>query len=359
MSDIHYTDTSDFLIQQVKNRETIPDSGAAYSDEVILDFLNQALNGYIVPALLTVMEEYLIITADIDFGTQPVYPDDPPVNVDNWFYLPPDCAGYRLRDIYVIGSGGQFYNLPRLTPTQAASQSIGNAWGPSLAPLNQQFTGGFYLQGNTVQIFPFGLASGKTVRVTYPQTLPDLCLLSQAGQVIAKNEDTGVLTLNNAGLGWHGYDEAGYEDSYTRICAISSYPPYDYVVDKSKDQVVYTSAPQIYRRGVKSYTGNLLTLSAGVAEEINLGDWICPVGKSVYALNIPRELYPCLTQKAAAMMLEASGDREGQQIAEASFKSMLAMAIALIAPRVEGKPIKLLPTNSSFRASRGSGMGRW
>ena len=62
MSDIHYNDTSDFLIQQVKNRETIPDSGVAYSDEVILDFLNQSMTGYIVPALMSVMEEYFIVT---------------------------------------------------------------------------------------------------------------------------------------------------------------------------------------------------------------------------------------------------------------------------------------------------------
>ena len=359
MSDVFYNDTSDFLIQQVKNRETIPDSGVAYSDDVIIDFINQAITGYIVPALMQVMEEYLIVTQDIVFGEQPAYPDSPPMNVDNWFWLPPDCAGYRLRDVYVIGNNGSFFNLPRLTPTQAAAQSFGSPWGPVLSPMNTQFVGGFYLQGNIVQIFPYGLANGKTVRITYPQTIPDLCLLGDAGQVIDKNPITGVLILNNAGLPWHGYTEPGYTEAYTRVCAISSIPPYDYVTDNSLNQTVYTSPPQINRVGIETINGNLITLSPGIASLINIGDWICPAGQSVYALSIPRELYPCITQKAAAMMLESAGDRDGQQTANAEFNSMLKMAVALIAPRVEGKPVKVIPTNSAFRASRGSSIGRW
>src|SRR5579864_8337811 len=176
MSDIYYTDTVDYLIQQVKNRETIPDSGVAYSDDVILDFLNQSLHGFIVPAVMAVLEEHFVITHDIQFGTLPTNAGayNPPVNVNNSATLPPDTAGMRLRDVYIIGSDGSFYNLPRLTPTQAAAQSYGSPWGPLLPPMNNtQFVGGFYMQGNTIQVFPYGLASNKILRITYQQTIPD------------------------------------------------------------------------------------------------------------------------------------------------------------------------------------------
>jgi hypothetical protein len=59
------------------------------------------------------------------------------------------------------------------------------------------------------------------------------------------------------------------------------------------------------------------------------------------------------------MCLEAAGDREGQATALNTYNQMIRMGLALIAPRVIGKPQKILPVNSAFKASRGSNYGRW
>lgn len=336
------SDTTQALITRVKNRETIPDSGAAYSDNVLLEFLDQALKGFVVPAVEATLEEHFVVTMDTNMPAQPSYPmGNPPTDVSNVVMIPGESTGLRLRDVYLVGVDGSFYNLPRLTPTQAASQNFGNVnW--SMSYNNQtSAVGGFFLQGNQLQIFPYGLASNKIVRISYQRAPLDLCLVDVAGQVVAKTGD--VLTLDKV-LPWYA--------GITRVNAISNDMPHDFVQDPSIPTTVYTSYAPLNNVLLAGVTGNVITFPTGLAANIQVGDWICPRNYSVFAQNIPKELLPTLVQKAAEMVLEAAGDREGQSVANATYRDMMKMALLQIAPRVIGKPIKILPTNSAFKASR-------
>ena len=345
------SDTTQDLITRVKNRETIPDSGAAYSDEVLLEYLDQSLKGYIVPAVESVIEEHFVVTVDKQMPAQPSYSyTSPPTNVGNTLTIPGESTGLRLRDVYVVGTDGSFYNIQRLTPTQAASQSWGTPWGPQyIGGINQQMVGGFYLQGNEVQIFPYGLASNKLIRLTYQRAPLDLCLTSAAGQVTAVTGD--VVTIDTVQSTWFS--------GITRVNAIQADEPHEFVKDARIATTVYTSYAPLNDMTLVNVSGNVLTLPAGTGANIQVGDWICPRGYSVFAQNIPKELLPALVQKAAEMCIHAAGDSQGQKIAEASFASMMMMAMKQIAPRVIGKPTKILNTNSPFKASRGSSWGRY
>jgi len=351
-------DTTEVLIQRVKNLETIPDSGAAYSDDVLLEYLDQSLKGFIIPAIEMTLEEHFVVTMDVQMPAQPPYTGtSPPTDVGNAVTIPGESTGLRLRDVYIIGNDGSFYNLPRLTPSQAASQSFGTMWGVGVPPLNNnQFIGGFYLQGNQVQIFPYGLASNKTVRLTYQRAPADLCLTSVAGKVTNITGD--VVTIDKVLSDWKGTIQVGATLA-THVNAISSLAPYEFVQDPRTAVTVYTSYTPLSDMTLVSVSGNVLTLPTGTGANIQVGDWICPVGQSVYAQNIPREVLPALCRKAGEMCLEAAGDREGQGVALATYNSMIKMALAMLAPRVIGKPIKVLPTNSAFKASRGSNFGRY
>ena len=344
------------LIQQVKWRQSIPDSGVAYSDQVLCDFLDQSNKGFIVPALEAMQEEYFVVTRDYQMPEQPPYSlNSPPTDVGNVINIPSESTGYRLRDVYVISSDGTPYNLQRLTPTQAASQNMGNqAWGPGY---NNQTVGigGFFLQGNQVQIFPYGLASGKLIRLTFQRAPGTLCLTSAAGQVVSIAGDVAVL---DKVLPWFGSSQVA-ANMVTHVNAISYEDPHDYVTDATAPVVVYTSPTPLSDMPLVNCVGNVITLPAGTGANIRANDWICVKGQSVFAQMIPQELLPSLVQRASAMMLESAGDREGMQIANGTFDTMLKAAIFLLTPRVLGKPIKVLPTNSPFRASRGSSWGRW
>ncbi len=349
-------DTTQTLIQRVKNLETIPDSGAAYSDDILLEYLDQSLKGFIVPAIESTVEEHFIVTIDTQMPTQPPYNgSSPPVDVGNALTIPGTSTGLRLRDVYIIGANGAFFNLPRLTPSQAASQSYGSPWGAGVPPMNNvQFIGGFYLQGNQVQIYPYGLASGKLVRLTFQRAPADLCLTSDAGQIVSITGDVCVL---DKVLQWQPISSGA--NNATHVNVISGTTPNDYIQDSRTPVTVYTSYTPLDNITLDAVAANIVTLPAGTGVNVQKGDWICPTGQSVFAQNIPKELLPALCRKAAEMCLEAAGDREGQQIAMGTYNSMVKMALMQIAPRVIGKPIKVLPTNSPFKASRGSNFGRY
>lgn len=343
-------DTTADLITRVKNLESIPDSGVAYSDSVLLEYLDQSLKGFIVPAIEATLEEHFVVTMDFQMpGQQPYSGNSPPTNVPNTVEIPGESTGLRLRDVYIIGSDGSPYNLPRLTPTQAAAQSFGTPWGVGVPPLNNnQFIGGFFLQGNTVQIYPYGLASNKTIRITFQRAPADLCLTSDAGMVL--NVVGDVVTIDKV-LPWFG--------GITKVNAISQNAPYEFLPDPRVDVTVYTTPTPLNDMTLVNVAGNVLTLPAGTGAAISPGDWICPKGFSVFAQNIPRDILPALCRKAAEMCLESAGDRIGQQTALQTYNQMLKMGLMLIAPRVIGKPTKVLPTNSAFKASRGSNFGRY
>ena len=351
------SDTTADLITRVKNKETIPDSGAAYSDTVLLEYLDQSLKAFIVPSIETVMEEYFVVTQDTQVPQMPNYPtNNPPVDVPNAINIPSESTGMRLRDVYIVGNDGSFYNLPRLTPSQAASQSFGSPWAPAVTTSNaNQFLGGFFVQGNQVQIYPYGLASGKIVRLTFQRAPADLCLTTVAGQVTAITGD--VITLDKV-LPWYGSGQVS-SNLVTHVNAISGLQPHDFVQNPLIPTTVYTSYAPLNDVALVNCVGNVITFPTGTAANIQVGDWICPAGYSVFAQNIPKELLPTLVQKAASMCVHAAGDAEGYKIAQQEFNDMLKMALMQITPRVIGKPIKIIPTNSAFKASRGSNWGRW
>jgi hypothetical protein len=173
-------------------------------------------------------------------------------------------------------------------------------------------------------------------------------LTSDAGQVISVNGN--VVTIDRV-LPWYG--------GITRVGVISQIAPYNYLPDPREPVRVYTTPKPLNDITLTAVAGNVLTLPAGITGVITPGDWICPHGYSVFAQNIPRDILPALCRKAAEMCLEAAGDREGQATALNTYNQMIRMGLALIAPRVIGKPQKILPVNSAFKASRGSNFGRW
>src|SRR5207249_3417156 len=89
----------------------------------LLFYLDNSLKSNILPAIMSVGEEYFVKTVDI---TCPPNPGGANLyNVGNTLKIPSEAIGMRIRDVYLVGDdqNGQnagFCNVPRLTPTQAA-----------------------------------------------------------------------------------------------------------------------------------------------------------------------------------------------------------------------------------------------
>ena len=339
------------LIGLVKEKETIPDSGAAYSDDVLLRYLDQALKAYIVPAIESTLEEHFVVTMDTEVPAFGNSGTNPPVNIPNTIQIPSESTGLRLRDVYIVGNDGTFFNLPRLTPTQAAGMGVGsgsainNTWFSGANALY----GGFYLQGNTIQIFPYGLASGKTIRITFQRAPGDLVLTSEAGLITNVTGD--VIQIDKILSDW--------TSGLTRCALVQGEAPHDYVANANIPTTVYTTPAVLNDFTIVSIAGNVIVLPTGMGANVKVGDWICPRHSSVFAQNIPHALSPVLVQKAAEMCIHAAGDAEGTKVANMEYTMMMKMAMLQIAPRVIGKPAKVISSNSAFKASRSNSLGRW
>ena len=345
------TYTTEDLIRLVKNSQSIPDSGSAFSDSVVLEFLDQSLKGYILPAICSVLEDYLIVTRDFQMSNQQMYPSTAiPTDVDNVITIPNEATGLRFKDLYVVGQNGNFVNLPRLTSHQVGGlfNNTNSIYGAAGLNYNQQTFGGFFLQGNTIQIFPYGLARGAIVRIMYERHPNDLCLVTDAGKVTSVVGD--VLTLDKIVPSF----ETG-----THVCVISQEAPYGFVRDASIPTPVYASPFDLSDVALVSAAGPVITLPTGTGADVQVGDWVCLNNQSVYAQNIPVEMVPALVRKASEMCLESTGDREGQQVALQTYNQMMKTAMKIIAPRVTSAPVKVLPINSPFRASRSTSYGGW
>lgn len=343
--------TTEDLIRLVKNSQSIPDSGSAFSDSVVLEFLDQSLKGYILPAIVSVLEDYLIVTKDFQMDQQPQYPLTAiPNNVDNVIIIPNEATGLRFKDLYVIGQNGNFVNIPRLTSHQVGGlfNNTNSIYGAAGLNYNQQTFGGFFLQGNQIQIFPYGLASGALVRIMYERHPNDLCLVTEAGQVTSVTGD--VLTLDKI--------VSSFETG-TKVCVISKDAPYQFVTDSRYETPVYTTPTGIVDVELVSAAGPIVTLPTDSCANVQVGDWVCLENQSVFAQFIPVEMIPALVRKASEMCLESTGDREGQISANQTYMAMMKTAMKIIAPRVTSAPVKVLPINSPFRASRSTSYGGW
>jgi hypothetical protein len=294
--------------------------------------MDQELKSLIIPMIQDLREEHFVITKDIQF---PVVNAASFVNAGNSFQIPSEATGLRLRDIYVLDTAGNFSNIPRLSPEQVGG--MGNfSWNGVVAG-----TYGFYLQGNTVQIFPYTIMSGRTGRITYHIRPADLCLTTSAAQVL-----TVAGSLVSVGATSVVYTPG------MQLDAIQNIQPYEYVVDTRQNVPLYASSTPLQNITVGAVSGNSFVIDPTIAALLNPGDWLAPTGFSPFPQYIPIDVVPCLVQATAVRCLEALGDRAGQQMATAKLGQMLKAAELLLTPRVEGKPKKVINPNSIARSSR-------
>lgn len=332
-------DDTTTLLKRAKLQEMIPSSDVTFSDNDLLELMNQELTSTVVPLVQSAREEYMVVTRDY---TLPAIPPGQTTNVTAWIEIPEEATGLRLRDVYVTDSVGNFINLPRLNPEQVASY----ATMPTTAVGNGNIAwtggyGGFYIQGNRLMLYPYWSANQRNMRITYARRPAKMCLTTEAAQIVA-------IAGNNVTLGatTSGWSAGSYVDF------VRNATPHDYVSDLSATQALYTSPIPLQAVPVISNSGNTLEFDPSIVQSLNVGDWVANNGYAPFAQFIPSEASALLVQLVGLRALEALGDREGQEMAIQKYKKMAHDLLNLISPRVEGKSKKVSNPNSLARNSR-------
>jgi hypothetical protein len=98
---------------------------------------------------------------------------------------------------------------------------------------------------------------------------------------------------------------------------------------------------------ITNIAGSVLTF-ASLPASLSVGDYICQSTQSC-VLQIPDELIPLLSQYVVVRVLSAQSDAQALQEAISELQKLESNANLLIAPRVNGKPKRVVNTKGITR----------
>lgn len=289
------------LIENVKTRGSIPTTQPLFKNENFAALANDELQSLIVPLIMSVREEHFVTSKDYTI-----------VQNQAAYDIPADAIGMKLRDVVYLQDPNRPQNqtsLPRLQPEDIAGAYIDYAQ-PS----------GFYIQGNSVVLYPAPQYSG-TLRLTYFKRCSELVDNSQAGKITNVDSNTNEVTLSVVPNTWTTSD---------LVDVVNVNPPFNTV---SEDlQIV-------------AVNGFTLTLSSVAG--LSVGNWVCLQDETVVP-QIPVECHRVLAQATVVKVLEALGDDGGMQRAQAKLNELTSNMTTILNPRVDGEPKKIVSAGRSL-----------
>jgi len=299
----HYTTTD--LVNSLKRRISIPTSQATYTDQELVDFLNDEFEGTIVPLISSIREDFFISSTDFTV-----------TNSTSSFAIPSNAVGQRLRDIVLVDNAGgneHLTNLPRLSLEQISSVSgIG--------------VSGFYLEGNTVKLYPVE-GWDDTLRMYYFKRPNKLVLVNKTGKISSIAGD--VVTLESVPSSW---------TTATIVNVITPDQPFSATENLT----------------ISLISGNDVTLSSTTG--LAAGDYVAVQGESPIA-QMPSEANQLLMQAVKVEVSDAMGDEEMIISAKAKYKQLQIHLMKALTPRVDGQVKKVVSRNNVF--SQGLNRGHY
>ena len=309
--------TGDKMIDSVRKRTMCPDDTSIFTDDDILDILDEEMNVQVLDKLVRLHGENLTVTVDI------------PRNASGSYSIPHRALGNKLRDVSLV-SGNNIYEMSQV--------SIGEL--PDYSNDSEPYTqlDLFYMENNKVKLIT-STRSYDTIRMRYYLRPNFLTKLTNAGIInsIVKDTVAGTLTLSLSQVG------TSFTDSDT----------YDIIGKNTPNKIkAMDLATSDLTTGT---TGTIVFMIDDIGEyldDIEVGDYVSLAGETPVP-NIPTEMHPLLAQAAAIQILEGLGDTEALQNAVARIDKMTVAVQTLIDARVELAPKKIKPRHGALRSQLG------
>lgn len=292
---------SETLIDSVKRRINIPTNQNTFSDQDILAFADEELMLCIVPAIMTLHEDYLLFSDDIPLvANQPEY------------RIPYRAVGNKLYDLQFIDVNNNI--LPMSRTTIAEETAYNGAFTTNLVYA-------YAVKNNRVHLLPtFNTAASGDLRFVYYIRPSALVKSTEIGVITNIDRTTGIVTVNSV--------------------------PTAFSTDKKVDFYEFDSPHTIMKIDITPTSvnpaGNNITFNlTDIPNELSVGDHIA-LAEQCSIPQIPSDLHVFLAQKTAERILESQGDLEGLKMAQAKSAEMEMRAGTIIDNRVEESPPKLV-----------------
>lgn len=295
------------LIDSIKRRGNVPISQATFTNNDIVEYLNDEMESVLVPLLMSVREEFFVTYTDYTISN----------NVTS-FSIPSNAIGQRLRDVVLVDTNNgdtSYTNLARLTLEQISSNGGSGT------------DRGFHIQGNKVELYPTTGWDGLTLRLYFFKRPNRLVLENASGKINAINTVTKELSLASLPSSW---------TTSNTVDAIASHQPFNSVASDLT---------------VSNISGFDITVSD--VSDLSVGDYIALAGTSPFP-QLPTEAHQLLVQGAKVQMLDSQGDTDGWKVSKVKYDQIEKSLLQTITPRVDGQYKKVVSRNTVFNfASRG------
>lgn len=313
----------DQMIESVRNRTMTPDDTSIFTDDQILDILDEEMNMQVLDKLQKLHGDNLTVTVDLDR------------NDDGEYEIPYRALGNKLRDISLL-NGNVLYELAQVSIGELPDYTYGEDANSHLDK--------FYVENNKIKLIQNSRNYSK-LRVRYylrPNVLTKKNKAGTISEIVAdKVADTLTLSLSSVG---RNFNESSL---------------YDIVAFRSPNNIKAFDIAPISLTISENVGSIVLRLSdlKGLEKDIRKGDFLT-LAEETPVPNIPTEMHPLLAQAAAVQLLEALGDTEAFNTAEKRLDKMTQASQELIDSRVELAPKKIKPRHSTLSGSIGPRRGK-
>lgn len=315
--------TGDKLIDSVRLRTMAPDDVSVFTDDEILDIIDEEMQVQVLDKLAKLHGENLTISVDV------------PRNSSGNYTIPYRALGNKLRDVSLV-TGNQIYELAQISIGELPDFTYASGYYNNLDV--------FYVENNQIKLVNQD-RSFDNLRIRYYLRPSYLTKVERAGIIssIDKDENAGTVTLSLSQVGkTFALDEA-----------------YDIVAKRAPNKIRGFDLDPVSLTTTTGAGNIVFNLSdvEGFIDDVEVGDYVS-LAEETPVPNIPTEMHPLLAQAAAVNLLESMTDTEALQNATVRLEKIADSVQFLIDERVELAPKKIKPRHSTINAGFGKFRGR-
>jgi hypothetical protein len=297
------------LISTVRRRAMIPDDSSTFTDEDILDILNEEIDVGLLPTLMSLNEEHMVVFEDTDTSTD-----------TQRYTIPYRAVANKLRDVAYLDGSGAVYELSRVSLEELSDYRYYRSSSKDDV---------FYVEGNEIVLVDTTLKNYEKIRQYFYLRPNKLVEEKLCGEILSIDRTNGIITLVN------------FPEDFTNLNNM------DFIQARTPNKIIkYDVTPLSADRNTKAVTFD----AENIPSSLRVGDFLCNAEESPVA-NVPTELHPVLAQRAAVHILESLGDTEGLANALRKLDQMEKSVMQIIDDRVEGAPQKIKPRHSTLRSA--------
>lgn len=300
--------TSNTLIESAIRKASIPVAQVTFKEEDFLAFANEEMDVAVVPYVLSFHEDYFLFPTDVTL-----------VDNQSKYEIPYRAIGNKLREVSYKDPSKNLFEMTRISVEDISYYQ------------NHTRLSAFYVENNEICVFPENNFSNiGSLRMWYYIRPNQLVAEDRAMIVRGINRTTGQITVDNV----------------PSIYSIGSLVDLIKVKSPHKCIAIDTSITDV------DTTNNVITLAlVDIPSSLVVGDHICLAEECIIP-QIPTDIHSLLAQRVACRCLEAMGDQQGLQAANAKLAELELKLGSVIDSRVEGAPLKLVNRHSTLQTVR-------